>query len=70
MENKEWTIKGWSLPDFGMIHVILQNTKTGKEESKTYRQMGSFRNWMFKHGLIIESIDLIAEVKHITRTLF
>ena len=63
MENKEWKVKGWSLPDFGMIHVILENTKTGKEESKTYKQMGSFEKWMMNHGLLVEAIELKCRVK-------
>ena len=62
MENTEWKVKGWSLPDFGMIHVILQNTKTGKEESKTYSQMGSFETWMWKHGLLRAALELEYEV--------
>lgn len=63
MENKAWEIKGWSLPDYNMIHVTLHNTSTGKEESKTYSQMGSFRTWMWKHGLLTEAIELECRVK-------
>lgn len=51
MENKEWEITGWSLPDFRMVHIIIKNTQTGKEESKTYKNKGSFYSWMSKHGL-------------------
>ena len=60
MENTEWTIKGWSMPDYRMIHVILQNTKTGKQESKTYQKKGSFYSWMMKHGLFNEDSIKIA----------
>ena len=51
MENKEWIITGWSMPDYRMVHIIIQNTKTGKEESKTYKNKGSFYSWMSKHSL-------------------
>lgn len=63
MGNKAWTVKGWSLPDIGMIHVILHNDNTGKEESKTYKQMGSFEKWMMNHGLLVEAIELECQVK-------
>jgi hypothetical protein len=62
MENKEWTVKGWSLPDYNMIHIILQNSE-GKEESKTYKQMGSFEKWMMNHGLLVEAIELKCRVE-------
>lgn len=62
MEKETWTVTGWSLPDIGMIHVILKNNN-GKEESKTYSQMGSFRKWMHKHGLFIEACELEAQVE-------
>ena len=62
MEKETWTVTGWSLPDIGMIHVILKNNN-GKEESKTYSQMGSFRKWMRKHGLIVEAIELEAQIE-------
>ena len=58
MEKETWTVTGWSLPDKNMIHVIIKNTQTGKEERKTYQQRGSFRHWMFKHGLVVEAFDL------------
>jgi hypothetical protein len=63
MENKAWTVKGWSLPDIGMIHVILHNDNTGKEEGKTYKQMRSFEKWMMAHGLLVEAIELECQVK-------
>lgn len=62
MGKTEWTVKGWSLPDYNMIHIILQNSE-GKEESKTYKQMGSFRKWMRKHGLIVEAIEMEAQIE-------
>ncbi len=62
MGKTEWTVKGWSLPDYNMIHIILQNSE-GKEESKTYKQMGSFEKWMMNHGLLVEAIELKCRVK-------
>ena len=62
MKKTEWEITGWSLPDFGMVHIIIKNTKTGIEKSRTYQRMASFETFMFKHGLIEESINIAREV--------
>ena len=34
-----------------------------KEESKTYKQMGSFEKWMMNHGLLVEAIELKCRVE-------
>lgn len=63
MKKTEWTITGWSLPDFRMVHIIIKNTKTGIEKSRTYQRMASFETFMFKHGLFNEDcINIEKEV--------
>ena len=51
MEKTNWIITAWSMPDRHMVHIVIENTQTGKEEAKTYRNKGSFYSWMSKHGL-------------------
>lgn len=53
----EWRTVGYSLPDFGMVHVIISNGN--KRISKTYSQKGSFFNFMYKHGLLDDYFDII-----------
>ena len=66
MENKVsitgWTITGWSLPDQNMVHIIIKNTQTGKEEHKSYKQRKSFILFMGRHGLFDQGWEIAKDI--------
>ena len=43
MKKTEWTVKGWSLPDYNMIHIILQNSE-GKKKARPTSRWGALKN--------------------------
>lgn len=57
----KYFVEGWSYPYENAVHIIIKSNN-GKSISRTYERKGCFYNFMSKHDLFSEAIEIALKV--------